>query len=761
MAKIEPFPTNPAPEGSAPVPQLIEPSDPSASMRQNLQVIWRRKWSILMVTLIATVIGMFKAASIPPVYLAEAKMLVGFNQPVVAGVVQHVEGTPLYFHFYETQADVLRSRVIAESVVRKLGLDLKPLVPQTRQKTPEENSTQWGTIHNSYVYAKKIVIAWLPFNIFELEPRAEGVVRTSRQNAINAVSAGLSVRGGQKSEILVVGYASTDPEHAAAVANATTESYVEFRRQSRKKSASEATQWLSGRLTDLREEVENSEQALSDYQSRHGLVDTQSRENIISARLGTLSAELIKAQTERNKVEAQFAQLERSLSAGTQVDVENDDAGLERAIAKWHEQKRRVAELSKRYGEKHPKMISARSDLDSSELLVATQKRKAMQKVRKEVQLARVREGKISSLIEAQQSQMRGLSGQAFELSKLEREVAANRKLYQSFLTRFKEADVSQEYDKTNVKIIDPAQVPTVPVRPDRKRIVAAAAFIGLFLGIGLALVRQLMDRTLRSPDDVSDKLNLTVLGSIIKLGSRRANASSPERMALEDPRGVFAESINDIRTALLFSRAGGAPEVLLVTSPGPGDGKTTLASNLALSMRNRGKTILVDCDLRQGRVHQLTSTERQPGVSDVVAGLTPLSEAIRSDPVAEQLYVLPGGTQAPDPLELLSSERFDELIRALREQFDYIVLDGPPVLPVSDSQVLATLADGVLVVLRAGQAKIPAAKETLRRLEHAGARLVGAVLQQVSSRHLRYAAAYYRYDYSYHGYGGSGSGRS
>ena len=753
MARIEPFPAKATLGTVASGPQ-IEVAEASASLLYYLEAIWRRKWSVLMVTLVATVLGLFKAASIAPVYLAEARMLVAFHQPSIAGV-QQVEGTPLYWHFYETQSDVLRSRVVAEGVVRKLGLDLR-----SGESQPGAGETGPGVggrsgIHDLYLNAKRAVASWLPLQIFELEPRAAGVVRSSRENAIAAVAGGLLVRGGKKSEVLIVGYESTDPEHAAVVANAATDAYVDFRRRSRKKSASEATQWLSDRLADLRGKVAESEQALSEYQALHGLVDTQSRESIISARLGTLSAELIKAQTERNKIETQFAHLKRSMSVGSHGDLDVEDVGLETALSQWHEQKRRVSELSKRYGEKHPKMISARSDLQSSENLVVAQKRKALQKVKSDVELARVKEGKIASLIEAQQAQMRGLSGQAFELSKLEREVEANRKLYQSFLTRFKEADVSQEYDKTNVRIIDPAQVPTVPVRPDRKRIVAGAAFIGLFLGIGLALLRQLMDRTLRLPDDVTDRLKLTVLGSVLKVSSKRDRAGELEKIVLNNPRGIFAESINDIRTALLFSRMGHVPEVLLVSSPGPGDGKTTLASNLALSMRNRGKTVLVDGDLRQGRIDQLARVARKPGLVDVVGGLAPLREAIRPYPEAEQLYILSAGSGVPDALEVLSSDNFAELVRALREQFDYIIIDGPPVLPISDSLVLGALADGVLLVVQSGHTKVPAARESMRRLEHAGARLVGAVIQQVGAKQLRDAAGYYSYDYSYHRYPG------
>ena len=581
--------------------------------------------------------------------------------------------------------------------------------------------------------------------------------------AINQALGGLNVKGGKQSEVLVVSYESTEPAKAAQYANAFAQSYMAFRLDSRQASASSATSWLSERLEELRIKVMESEQALNAYQSKHGMVDSQSRESIISARLGTLSAELIRAQTARGQAEANYGQLLRlSKRPGTPEigSLAISDPLFLDAHKSHVVQLRKIGELSERYGEKHPKMISARAELGNTQQRMEAEAGKVVERAKKDLEVARIKEAKLSGLISDQQDRMRSLSGKAFELAKLERDVAANRRLYESFLTRFKESDVSQDYRMSNVRLIDPAQTPLSPVRPNREQIVIGALMVGLVLGVGLALVRQFLDRTVKSPDDVEAHVGLPVLGSVMR--TRKGWSSRPlEKLSLDEPRGIFAESVNDIRTALMFSRVDSAPRILLVTSPASGDGKTTLASNLALALRNRGKTLLVDADLRRGRVDEVFGASGRPGLSDVIGGQATLSEAVMPDSEAENLYILPAGTRPPNPLEILSSLKFARAIENLAESFDHIIIDGPPVLPISDSLVMGSVVDGAIVVVHAGKTHIDAAKVSVRRLEQSGTRTLGVVLQRVDAAKLRVYADYYPRDRAYYRYAESGTKKS
>jgi capsular exopolysaccharide synthesis family protein len=288
-----------------------------------------------------------------------------------------------------------------------------------------------------------------------------------------------------------------------------------------------------------------------------------------------------------------------------------------------------------------------------------------------------------------------------------------------------------------------------VPFKPDKGTIIMLSVSLGLFVGVLLAFLRRHLDRTFNGVEDVEARLALPVLGSLHRLVRRRGQRAWPERWVLAEPRSTFAESINDIRTALLFSRVDDPPKVLLVTSAVAGEGKTTLASNLALALCKRGRTLLVDGDLRRGRVEQIYDAHDRPGLTDLISGGATWDDVVVPDGEADGLFMVTAGTKPPNPLEIISSKRFAHGLAELRERYEHVVIDGSPVLPVSDSVVLGHLVDGVLMVIQAGKTTHDMAQEAARRLESANVVPIGVVLQQVDLRRAR------RYGYRYAGYGG------
>jgi capsular exopolysaccharide synthesis family protein len=400
-------------------------------------------------------------------------------------------------------------------------------------------------------------------------------------------------------------------------------------------------------------------------------------------------------------------------------------------------------------------MITAKADLVDAERRLQVETDKSANNIRKEIDLAAAQESRFRDMISQQQTEMRKVSGKGFKLKQLEREVEANRRLYETFLARFKEADIADEYKVSNARIIDHAIVPITPFKPNRKRMVMIAVVMGLGLGVLVAFLRDHLDNTFTTKEDVENFLKLPVIGMLPKIHSRPLGRSESERLVLSEPRSPFAEAINDIRTAILFSRIDTPPKVVLITSPLPGEGKTTLALNLALAFSRRGRTLLIDADLRKGRLEELLHLNDHPGLTDMLSGQCAADEAIVADPEAENLFLLTAGTSPPNPLEVISSQRFSDELDKLRNSFEHIVIDGTPLLPVSDSIVLARIVDVAVITIKSDATARDVAHEALKRMEASRVRPVGVVLQQVDMRKLRsyghrYAASYSGY-YGYH----------
>ena len=467
-------------------------------------------------------------------------------------------------------------------------------------------------------------------------------------------------------------------------------------------------------------------------------------------------AELIKAQTRHNEAKSRYHQITAILKQGENYDSITyvlDSPIVMEAIRIKAKLERQVSELSERYGEKHPKMISARTDLRETIRRLQSEIKKAVNNVRKEYELAAVQEREFRSIVTLQQDEMRDVSGKALEMKQLEREMETNRRLYETFLSRFKEADVAGEYDVSNARIIDRAIVPTTPFKPNRRRAVMIAIVAGFGIGIALAFLRDYLNSTFMTKEDVENHLGLPVIGlmPLMKSGKRKRNAI--ERLVLTDPHSPFSESINDIRTGILFSQIDRPPKVILVTSAIPDEGKTTLASNLALAFSRRGRTLLVDADLRKGRLQEVTGQENNCRLTDMLSGACTPNEAVVADSEAANLFLLTTGVMPPNPLEVISSKQFSTSIERLRDSFDFIIIDGTPLLPISDSIVLGKLVDAVVLTLETDKTTRDVAREALRRLQSARIKPIGVIMQQVDMRKLRSYGK--RYVASYDGYYG------
>ncbi len=376
-------------------------------------------------------------------------------------------------------------------------------------------------------------------------------------------------------------------------------------------------------------------------------------------------------------------------------------------------------ELAKRYGARHPRMAEANADVAAAKARLD----------RKSVAIA-------SSRVKAA------------ELDRLERDVVRNQELYDAFLTKFREADLSATGDRlASARIVDPALAPGYPIYPQKRRIVMLWTFGGLLLGIGFAFMREQLDTTFKGARQLEEKVGLPILGVIQTMST---DAEQVETLYLDNKRSVFSEAVNHIRTGVMYSNVDNPPKVILVTSSVQSEGKTTLASNLALAYAQLGPTLLIDADLRRPRIKHILKSETKFGLVDYVAGTAQIKECLEQNARESNLYVLNSGTTPPNPLELLASDKFRSTLLTFRERFAYIVIDSAPVLPASDAIVLGKMSDAVLLAVQSDRTTHHMVREALKRLTASKVQVRGLVLTQASMK----KGNPYHYG-GYYGYGG------
>jgi capsular exopolysaccharide synthesis family protein len=717
--------------------------DDVIDLGQYIRILKRRKWSIVVITLCFIALGIFYVSRATPIFQASAKIQADPVQPNATAQDQYIMNS-MVFLFYETQYEIIQSRKVAETVVDKLNLVARYKKEQAELKAAGESESIVTTV-------KKAIKSLLSSDETE-QVQVQLTDKQLRTMLAKAIQAGLLVEGGTQSQIINISYLNEDPLLAADVVNAISEAYIEFGLESRLSQIKDTAEWLSEQLEELRVTLQESEDKLRNFRLSQNLMDTEQQQRIANTQLQTLNTELVRAQTQLSQAQelyTQVTQAERSggdyrsigpvLQSNTIRDLVREEATLSR----------KVQELSERYGEKHPKMIAARSDLASAQVNLDREAAKIVENIKNEYRAAQTQERNVRELIAQTRTELQSYQGDSFELTRLEREVENNRRVYESFLGKLMEADVSGDYDASNIRIIDSATIPEFPVGLGASLIVAASLVFGVFFGVVFAFARELMGNVFRTPDQLELELGLPSLG-VTPLVKKKKNAVAPEKQYIADQRSTFAEAINTIRTGLIFSNIDNPPKSILITSTNGSEGKTTLAINLAVALSQMDKTLLIEMDLRKPAVGKDLGIKADMGLSDLLSGKTD-TNVFHQVEGAPNLSVITCGTIPPNPMELISSKRFANLLHSLRERFTHIVIDSPPTLPVSDSCVLAKMVDATIVAVKAEETKISMAKETITRLNKVNATITGVVLTQASPQKMSYYGEHYYQD-SYYG---------
>jgi len=694
----------------------------------------RNKWRILALVAAVAVIAALKAQSLQPVYRASATILIEFGKSQVTSIQDLYAWSNLstYEHL-QTQAGILQSHELARRLVRKLGMVNEPA------SKPETvlGAAPW--------YAKL-----LPEGAISRAVVMPPTVEERERSAAAAIQGALAVKPVRNSQLLEISFESNDPKMAALIPNALADLYITADMEARVKARERATAFLAEQSKELRKKVIASEKALQDFRDREKILDVKGVSLAGASRqLEDLTTSLVQARRQRADAETALNQVAAAQSRGGSIEslpAVLRHPSIQRAKEREADAVRVVENASKRYGTEHPRMIAAQSELRAAQANLRRELDTVVVSLGKELEVARGNEAAIARALQLAKADIQSFNRKEFQLNSLEREVAANRQLYDLFIQRSKETNVSDELQNPVARVIDPATVPTGASGPDKHRIVLVSVLAALVIAMALAVFLERLDNRVKTSHDVETRLEVPAVGVVQK--TKLAPDQPIERLFFDDPSTSFSESIRTIRSGVLLSGLDSPQKTVLVTSSVAAEGKTTVAANLAFALSHVKKTLLIDADMRRPQIGKvLGAPDGHFGLSNLVAGeVTPEKSFFTVE--GSELCVLPSGRVPVNPLELLSSHRFTDALEQLKRLFEVIVIDSAPVQMVSDALVLSTLSTGVLYVVKADDTPYPVARQGLKRLRRVDATILGAVLNQLD---MARADKYYG---EYSGYG-------
>lgn len=633
----------------------------------------------------------------------------------------------------QTQIALLQSRSLAERVVDRLNLADDPRL-----------TSSGGRSLKSMV--KRLLGREAP-----APTAADRAAREKRATAI--VMSNLKIEPMRGSRLVRIEYDSPDPAMAARVSNAVADNFIGANLDRRFEASSYARKFLEERIAQIKTKLEETERQLVAYASAQKLVtvgvsdhdtaEATASTSLTAANLTEMNNALARAREERIMAEQKWREAQAN-SGTTSPDVMTDPTvqALRSARAQLEVQ---YQEKLSTYKPDYPDMVQLRAQMDGIDQQIAQEARKAKQSVKARYQIALQQERALQGQVDSLTSGVLDQRQRSIQYNILQRELDTNRTLYDGLLQRYKEIGVAGDLSSNNISVVDRAEPPHRPFSPNIALNLGIMGALGLLVGLGSAFLLESLDETIKTPDDVEGKLGIPLLGAIPLL-----DKGMTANEALLDGRSMFSEAYYSVRTALQFSTSEGVPANLLVSSARPAEGKSTTAIALATNFAKLGmRVLLVDADLRNPSLHRAIGCENAAGLSNYLTGrgsITQLAQATDQP----NLAFMSCGPLPPNPAELLAGAQMRRLFEEAREQFDLMVVDGPPVMGLADAPLLGSVAEGTVIVVEAGYTKRGLVASALKRLDAGGARVLGAVLTKLDVKSAGYGYHDYGYSYEY-----------
>jgi polysaccharide biosynthesis transport protein len=704
-----------------------------------LLILKKHQWLILSFMLAVVTIVAIATFRMQPVYVATARIEIDREN---ANILPF-QGADSYDYmmdlenYIETQSKILTSETLALQTIRNTGLSS---LPEFSSPNGPSEALASGSLANQ-----------------------------NRPPELGGFLGSLSVKRVPNSRLMDVSFESTDPQLAARIVNAHIATYIEQNFRSKYESTTRATTWLADQLSELKIKVQKSEDARIAYERQNQIWTLDDKQNITTQRLADINKQLTDAQSERMRKESlyEFAK-SGNLDAVPQVQ---GSASLADLIKRRSEASAQYTDAVSQYGPNFPRVQRLQTQLKDFDQTIEKEKQKTLDVLESDYQEARQRETLLTQALDRQKAEANQMAEKLVEYNILKREAEANKTLYEGLMTKLKETAISAGLRSSNIRVVDPAMIPSTPARPAKTRNVVLAFLVGLIGGIGLALMREYLDNTIKTPDDIETLARLPSLAVVPQFAALNGSARKQgllqgfggngherriELVAQHLPKSQMSEAFRALRTSILLSQAEHPPQVILVTSALPREGKTTAAANLAVTLAQLGdRTVLVDADLRKPGIGRLLNlgSGKYAGLSSYLAGVSSLDLISVPHPAIPNLVAIPTGPLPPNPADLLSSHKLADAIAELRTKYKFIVLDSPPIMAATDAVILSVQADGVLLVVRSGETPKEAFTRTRDLLNSVKCRILGVVLNAVDSSAPDYYYSYRYYPYSY-GYG-------
>jgi capsular exopolysaccharide synthesis family protein len=745
-SRQNPSPASGTRGASTPAPQVFSP-DTDVHLLDRIAVIYRYRRIAISVFVLTTAAMMIQGYSSMQYFRAQGRLLIE-NERTTA--IPGLRGNEEFYEdpepYYQTQYKILKGRDLTRRVVTKLDLG----------KVPEFNGTMAppATPLSLMLDLRRRVmgLVWRQKAATPEPVKAAVAVSPDESAMISAFVGRVSVDPVRGSRLVDISFDSVDPKFSSQAVNVLMDEYVEQNLSVKLQTSENMLDWLGKELANQQRKVEESERALAEYRDKQNALSLDDKQNIVLSRLNQLNDAVTKAKMVRVQKESQFSQI-KTLMPSVSVDAVPVDsipliaqnAQIQNLKSKLIELQQQKVQLAERYGDKHPALQNAVAQLADTQRQINLEVTKALQSVKNDYDTAVLEERTLSQNLEAAKADAQDLSRKSVGYNVMEREAKSNRQVYESLLQREKELRVSSNSRSNNVRVVDRAEVPKSALAPTGRRTWLMSFAIGLIVAIGVAFGLDYMNDTIKTPEDVTRRLKLPFLGLVPSVRGDKHPVLASSHVPHD-----FGEAFRSLRTSLMSRFNSEGTKTLLVTSAQPLEGKTTTACNIAMALAYGGaRVLLIDADMRRPGLHRPLQLTNERGLSQVLIGQARVRDVIQRT-VDPNLLAITAGRTPPNPSELLASERMKTLLSNLSHgPFDWIVIDTPPVLAVTDAVILAPLVSGVTFVVGAEMTRRRLAERALDTIMSAHPRFAAVVLNKVDfARNKYYYSRYYGHQY-------------
>jgi tyrosine-protein kinase Etk/Wzc len=761
-----------------------------------LDVILRRKWSVILFFLITVTAAAAYTLWMTPVFEATASLLIQEKKKGSEMILGELTGLPTQSEI-PSQLEIIKSRTIAEEVVRKLRYDQKVFdVSKNLEIRLESFEIPEGLTEK--VFQVTFVDDQGNFSVAEVEPESflrkvlaffrvsetaadqarpvgagsvgnpfsgEGglaftvkgqtpakdacfkIVKAKFNDSVSGVQQKLTVSPVRNTNVIKVSVQDSDPVMAATLANTVIRHFIQQDVSQRSKESKHVIDFVEQQLLPTQQKLDTALEALARHKSKSQLIDLQEGTRNLIEKIGELEKERTEVAVKERQIKYLYDIIQRDVKDISTLTLSVlDDTNVRNRVSRLIDLESNRTSLLADYTEKHPQVMALTRE-------IAELKTKINPAILNILDSIGNRNKSLFAETENLRDKLKAIPDEEKDLAGLvlNKEVLSNINTF--LFQKLNEATIAQASTISSIQVIDPAIVPEKPIKPQKKRNLLLALIVGLMGGIGLAFFFDYLDNSFKSPRDVEERVGIPVFGRIPYIPEK----SGPGFLVtLEHPKSVGAESYRSLRTNLQFAgmeKGAGKARIVHVTSSEASEGKSTITANLGVTLALMGnRTLIVDLDLRKPAINKVFGIEKEPGITNFLAGHANLEEILHSK-AADNLDVIPSGVIPPNPSELLSQKALYDFLEQMRQKYDYILLDSPPVLPVTDAQILGRIADIVFLVIELGKTGIPAVEQAVRQLQAVDAHLAGSIINKIQlTRKYGYYSSQYYYYASYYG---------